>query len=26
MNQPIHNAYWLTRFDSILDSALAQHR
>lgn len=26
MNQPIHNAYWLSRFDSILDSALAQHR
>lgn len=26
MNQPIHNAYWLSRFDSLLDSALAQHR
>ena len=26
MNQPIHNAYWLSRFESILDSALAQHR
>ncbi len=25
MNQPIHNAYWLSRFDSLLDSALAQH-
>ncbi|ELJ46086.1 hypothetical protein WKY_04951, partial [Escherichia coli KTE180] len=21
MNQPIHNAYWLSRFDSLLDSA-----
>ena len=26
MNQPIHNAYWLSRFESILNSALAQHR
>ncbi len=26
MNQPIHNAYWLSRFDSLLDSALSQHR
>ncbi|EFE7110195.1 inovirus Gp2 family protein, partial [Escherichia coli] len=26
MNQPIHNAYWLSRFDSLLNSALAQHR
>ncbi len=26
MNQPIHNAYWLSRFDILLDSALAQHR
>lgn len=26
MNQPIHNDYWLSRFESILDSALAQHR
>ncbi len=26
MNQPIHNAYWLSRFGSLLDSALAQHR
>lgn len=26
MNQPIHNAYWLSRFDSLLDSALVQHR
>ena len=26
MNQPIHNAYWLSRFDSLLDSALAQLR
>ncbi|MBM2925525.1 inovirus Gp2 family protein, partial [Escherichia coli] len=26
MNQPIHNAYWLSRFDSILNSALVQHR
>ncbi|EEW8740256.1 inovirus Gp2 family protein, partial [Escherichia coli] len=25
MNQPIHNAYWLSRFESILNSALAQH-
>ncbi|HIA7945776.1 TPA: inovirus Gp2 family protein, partial [Escherichia coli] len=25
MNQPIHNAYWLSRFDSLLNSALAQH-
>ncbi len=21
MNQPIHNAYWLSRFESILNSA-----
>ncbi|MCF6486768.1 inovirus Gp2 family protein, partial [Escherichia coli] len=26
MNQPIHNAYWLSRFESILNGALAQHR
>lgn len=26
MNQSIHNAYWLSRFESILNSALAQHR
>lgn len=26
MNQQIHNAYWLSRFESILNSALAQHR
>ena len=26
MNQPIHNAYWLSRFESILNSALVQHR
>ncbi len=26
MNQPIHNDYWLSRFESILNSALAQHR
>ena len=26
MNQPIHNAYWLSCFDSLLDSALVQHR
>ena len=26
MNQPIHNACWLSRFESILNSALAQHR
>lgn len=26
MNQPIHNTYWLSRFESILNSALAQHR
>ncbi|WP_105447966.1 inovirus Gp2 family protein [Escherichia coli] len=26
MNQPIHNAYWLSRFEGILNSALAQHR
>ncbi|WP_311899436.1 inovirus-type Gp2 protein, partial [Escherichia coli] len=26
MNQPIHNDYWLSRFESILNSALVQHR
>ncbi|HDI6138932.1 TPA: inovirus Gp2 family protein, partial [Escherichia coli] len=26
MNQPIHNDYWLSRFESILNGALAQHR
>ncbi|HAM2440876.1 inovirus Gp2 family protein [Escherichia coli] len=26
MKQPIHNAYWLSRFESILNSALTQHR
>ncbi len=26
MNQQIHNAYWLSRFESILNSAPAQHR
>lgn len=26
MNQSIHNAYWLSRFDSLLGSAPAQHR
>ncbi|WP_250130463.1 YagK/YfjJ domain-containing protein, partial [Escherichia coli] len=26
MNQPIHNDYWLSRFEIILNSALVQHR
>ncbi len=26
MNQPIHNDYWLSRFESILNSALVQHQ